>query len=245
MKWKLLWRRLSVSAPHMAVKSRRPWWITMLLWAATIGVAILIARWTFEHRREWSGIDVEQSRAEIARLNEQVEAFRRERDQLAASIDRSKSDAAIADAARDRLTVQIKALERENAKLREELAFFEQIAPVAGPGVSVRSLQVDSENSAQGRRYRYRVLVGQGPKPGRDFVGHLQLVVSLVREGRGVTMTLPNGGADASAFALSFRMFQRLEGSFEIPVDAVVQSVEARVMSGEAVKARHTVALTG
>ena len=48
MRWKLLRRRLSVSAPRVTVRSRLPWPIRWLVLALMMGGSAAVAVWTYE-----------------------------------------------------------------------------------------------------------------------------------------------------------------------------------------------------
>ena len=47
MRWKLLRRRLSVSAPRMIVRSRLPWPLRWAVAAVVLGFSAAIALWAF------------------------------------------------------------------------------------------------------------------------------------------------------------------------------------------------------
>jgi hypothetical protein len=163
---------------------------------------------------------------------------------------------AIERATLEKLMAQVKALEVENTRLREDLAFFERMVPApANHGVSIRSFSLQREPGGTG--VRYRLLVGQGGKPVRDFSGNVQLVVTGVQEGRTVTLTLPDESAavrlgaaagsvlnNPQAFVLSFRTFQRLEGTIPLPPDWVLKSVQAKVLENGTVRAQQNAALS-
>ncbi len=65
---------------------------------------------------------------------------------------------------------------------------------------------------------RYRLLVQQSGRPERDFVGLVSLTVSLQQGGRPWVLQLPDATIpDAGPAPLSFRHYQRVEGTFELP----------------------------
>ncbi len=108
------------------------------------------------------------------------------------------------------MQAQLKALENENARLKEDLAFFESLLPTPAnaKGVVIRSFRLQAlttpRNSKEPVRkanrkpgdepqaLRYRLLVQQSGRPERDFVGAVSLTVSLQQGGRPWVLQLPD-----------------------------------------------------
>jgi hypothetical protein len=63
MRWKLLRRRLSVSAPRMIVRSHLPWPLRWAVVALTLGFSAALALWAFEFGKEIAGLDRQRTRA--------------------------------------------------------------------------------------------------------------------------------------------------------------------------------------
>jgi hypothetical protein len=255
MKWKLLWRRLSVAAPRMTIKTHRPWWLQALVWIVILGLSGALALWTYDLGRSITGLDRGQIESKLSHLKVQLNRMTEERNQLSASASAAQSNLAIERATLEKLMAQVKALEAENTRLREDLAFFERMVP-APPhsGVSIRSFSLQREPGSSG--IRYRLLVGQGGKPTRDFTGNAQLVITALQEGRSVTLSLPDErsaqtlGASAGSnllnpqtFSLSFRTFQRLEGTIPLPSDWVLKSIQVRVLENGMLRAQQSASL--
>lgn len=91
---------------------------------------------------------------------------------------------------------------------------------------------------------RYRVLVMQGGKGGRDFVGDLQLSLTLAQGGKPVMMQFPDPKTgEAGKLKLSFRYYQRLEGVVTLPEGATVKSLQAKVMDKGQLRAQQSINL--
>ncbi len=77
MRLRLLRRRLTISAPRMAVRSALPWPVRWLIAALVLGLSAAVALWAFEFGRSLAGLDatrreeLHQLRAEVARLREE------------------------------------------------------------------------------------------------------------------------------------------------------------------------------
>ncbi len=145
------------------------------------------------------------------------------------------------------LSRQAKALELENAALKEDLAFFEGLMPASEsgdePGVRIDHLRI--EPSGIVGEYRYRMLVvNNGGRQAREFKGGLQLLVKIQQGGKDVMITLPSGTEpNPQRFRFEIKHFHRLEGVFLVPSGVVVKEVEARLLQDGTVRARQSVIL--
>lgn len=77
MRFRLLRRRLTISAPRVAIRSAMPWPLRWLVLALALGLSAATALWAFEFGKSIAGLEptsrqeVMQLRAEINRLREQ------------------------------------------------------------------------------------------------------------------------------------------------------------------------------
>ncbi len=77
MRLKLLRRRLTVSAPRVAIRSAMPWPLRWIVLAVFFGLCAAIALWAFEFGKSIAGLD-SRSRDELLRLREEVSRLREE-----------------------------------------------------------------------------------------------------------------------------------------------------------------------
>jgi hypothetical protein len=234
MKWKLFKRKMTVSAHRATVRTHVPWPVRALAaflalaFAAAAGVAI------YEYGRQFGGPDRRALLAEVDRLQSQLREVQSERDRAQAVATAFESQMKIERAAQEQLAYQASMAEAEAAKLREDLAFFESLLPAAAnaKGVVVRSFRVQADGEPN--QMRYRLLVQQSGKPDRDFVGAVQLQIHFVQGGRPFTMQVPTaaGSDETAGIDLSFRHYQRIEGTFSLPAGAVARSVMVRILTG-------------
>lgn len=235
MRFKLLRRRLTISAPKMAIKSTLPWPIRWVLVAVVLGICAVAGLWVFEFGRELAGFD-KTTKEELPRLRAAVAQLTAERDKAQSVANTSASTLAIERAAEEKLVAQVKQLESENRALRDDLGFFEKLLPVNNAeGVSIRGLQAEI---VAGNQVRWQVLVMQPAKVPVAFKGRLELVLTGTRAGKAWSMPLPEAAQN-----LEFRQYRRVEGLLEIPADVVLKSVSAKLIEGTAVKASQTTRL--
>lgn len=235
MKLRLWRRRMSVSSPRMTIRTRTPWpmRILIVLIAALAGAAVM---WFYGTGR-FLPANPDNARAQLVELKDQLDKIIVERDELSTASNAAESQLNIERSAQKQLAAQVKTLESENTRLKEDLAFFESLLPNAtGPaGVSVRRLKIDQITPNQ---LRYRLLIMQGGKGDRRFVGSLQLMVATLQDGKSAMMTFPAVPADQDKFKLSFMHYQRVEGVLTLPEGAMTKQVQARVLENGQVRAQ-------
>lgn len=230
LKNRLLRRRLSISAQRVTVRNHIPWRVRIAILALILAASAIAGIWLFQQGKRFAGFG-EDLRGEVQRLKTENEALVAERDTLTAAAASAESRLKIERSAQETLANQVKSLELDNAKLKDDVGFFESLS-ASGPlnGLAMKRLQVEKDSIPQ--QMRYRLLVIQGGPINHDFNGDLQLIITLQQGGKAVMMNLPDSspGTDAKAFQVSFRFFKRIEGTFQVPPGAVVKQFEARVL---------------
>src|SRR5258708_8128481 len=143
--------------------------------------------------------------------------------------DASESRLKIEKTAQSQLASQVKVLEDENNRVKEDLAFFENLVPSERRGEKVSIHRFKVERDVLPGEFRYRLLVLQGGRLDREFHGSLQLVVEMQQEGRDATIIIPDSAETGStSFKLNFKYFRRVEGTFRVPAGDRVRTVHAR-----------------
>ena len=235
MRFKLLRRRLTISAPRMKVRSAMPWPLQWAAAAVVLGFCGAISLWAFEKGKEIAGVD-HASKEELLRLRDDVTTLRSERDRLQSILNTSGSAMTVERAAQERLATQIRSLEAENRTLRQDLGFFEKLTASSGnESVAIRGLQAEV---LSGTQLKWQVLVIQPVKNAPEFRGKLELSFSGTLDGKPWMMPLPNGSEP-----LQFRQYRRLEGMVDLPPQVVVKNVSARVVEGTVSRAVQNVSL--
>ncbi len=208
--------------------------------AVVLGLAGAIAMWTYDLGRSFTGFHADTSKTEVMALRDQLEKLSAERDQFATTVNSAESKNNIERSVQMQLSAQVKTLESQNAKLKEDLVFFESLLPAdTGPqGIAIRRLMAEVIAPNQ---LRYRLLVMQGGKGAREFVGNLQLVVTVVQGGKSAMMNFPDGKLnDAAKFNLGFKHYQRVEGVLTLPPGATIKQVQARILEKGQIRAQQS-----
>ncbi len=79
----------------------------------------------------------------------------------------------------------------------------------------------------------------QPVKNAPEFKGKLEMSVAGTLDGKPWMMVLPGGGVQP----LQFRQYRRVEGMVDLPPQAVVKNVSAKVVEGSATRAVQSVKL--
>lgn len=250
------------NAMRVAVRSELPWRVkAMLLLAAMLTLALIVgAALIALGSRPSVPLEAGVLSAEIEQARADAKQAVTERDSKLALLAQLENQQKIDRAASEQVQLQLKALENENARLKQDLAFFESLLPTPAnaKGVVIRSFRLQALNDEredgkepvrranrkpgdEPQALRYRLLVQQSGRPERDFVGAVSLTVSLQQGGRPWVLQLPDATIpDAGPPPLAFRHYQRVEGTFELPEGAVVRSVLVKIQSNGEVRAQQT-----
>lgn len=219
MRWKLLRRRLSVSAPRMIVRSHLPWPLRWAVVALALGFSAALALWAFEFGKEIAGLD-RSSRQELAQLRVEVASLRSENDRARAVADSADSLIKAEKTAQERLAQQVRQLEADKLALQADLGFFEGLMPLSGEGLQLRGLQTDTNTPGE---LRFQLLLMQAGRANADFQGRYELQLAGQLEGRAWSHTA------AGSQALRFRQYTRVEGRIALPAGVVLKTVQARI----------------
>jgi hypothetical protein len=223
MRWKLIRRRLSVSAPRVTVRSRLPWPLRWVLVALTLGFCAALGLWAYEFGKDIAGVD-RGAQAEVTQLRDELNRIRGEHDRAVSVANSADSLLKAERATQESLAARVKSLESENLALTRDLAFFERLMPSTGGNkvLSLRGLQIEVE--APGR-LRYQGLLMQAGGRTGEFRGRYELILNGAQDGRAWSMPVQVAGN-----AVNLKQYQRLEGTVGYPANAVVKQVEVRVL---------------
>ncbi|PPE65066.1 DUF6776 family protein [Caldimonas caldifontis] len=236
MRWKLIKRRLSVSAPRMTVRSHLPWPLRWAALAVMLGFSGAIALWAFEFGKDIAGLD-RVERGELSRLRAEVQQLRQERDKAQSIANTAESLLKMERVAQERLAEQIKQLEADNLALQDDLGFFERLMPTTGEGpLALRGLQ--AEVAAPGQM-RYQLLIMQNGRAQPEFRGRYEIRLAGSLDGKAWSQGRADGGR-----SVVIKHYKRVQGVIDFPPSAVVQQLDVRVIDANGtVRAQQTLRL--
>jgi hypothetical protein len=221
-------RRFGISAPKMTVRTHLAWywrWTGMVLLGS---ISLALAAWIYDAGMRFAGFDRSEIEQEVKTLRESVIRLEAETEKLQAVSNASESRLKIEQAVQSQLAAQVKVLDEENQRLKEDLAFFENLGPATNK-LSINRFSVRKDVLPGEYRYRLLVLLGGGGRD-RQFQGSLQLVINMQAQGRNGMIVMPEPSQPENpSFRLNFKYFQRVEGTFRVPEQARIRSVQVRV----------------
>ena len=232
--WRTLKRKFGIAAPRMAVRTHVAWYWRWL-GIAVVGVLVVGVGWaTYDFGMTFAGFRRVETDRELAKLNDTIARQQQEISELRSHVAQAESQLQIERATYGDITKQVKSLAEENATLKDDLAFFQSLMPVAGVegAVSVNRFRV--EPNCMPGEYRYRLLLVHAGQRVKEFRGSLQFVLNVTQDGKEMVLTLPQAeDRNAGEFQLNFKLFQRIEGTFKVPPRAVVKSMQVRVFESD------------
>jgi len=212
--------RFGISAPKMTVRTHLAWYWRWLGMVVAGAASLALAAWVYDAGRRFAGFDRSEVEQELSQLRATVAKLQEDSKGLRAIADASESRLKIEQSAQSQLALQVKSLEDQNTRLKEDLAFFENLTP-AGDKVSIHRKK---------------------KKRDRAFQGSLQLLINVQDDRASGTIVLPerSSGGSSPPFKLAFKYFQRVEGTFRVPRGAKVLTVQVRVLESGSDQARAT-----
>lgn len=218
--------RFGIANRRLAIRTHIPWYWRAALTVVMLAAALALAGWMFDLGRSLAGFQHSESEQKLTELETELSQARGEVDRLTALSAGTDSSLQIERTVQQKLSAQVKQLESENGRLREELATMENM--VAGgrqaSGPAVTRLSVEPQGNGM-----YRVsamLLASG-----DVDGSVQLRVSILQGGKTDMLSFPAGAAQESdRFRARFHKMLRFESSFQVAPDAKVSDVELNLL---------------
>ena len=251
-------RRMTIAAPKMSVRTHFPWYWRGVFWILVLSISIAAAAWIYDAGRKFSGFDQAGVNQELISLRASVAQLSEEKGKLKAESNASGSRLSIEQTAQRRLAEQIKALETENTRLKEDMALFDgMIAADRKEGsFAINNFKVEI---SQGR-LRYRMLLSRGARTASilagnqeaEFSGRIEFnLIPQSASGAGAggpadggMIRIPSqeeGGADN--YRVKFRYFQRMEGELTLPAGVNPKQIQVRLLEGDKLRATQSVTL--
>lgn len=227
----------------MTIKRQMPWPLRAIFLVVLLGLGGALAMWAYDMgRSNFAGLNPDGLRNQVEVLTEQLKKLNAERAQFSTTANAADSQLNIERSTQAQMAEQIKSLETENAKLKEDLSFFESLLPtnIGSNGITIQRLKAELVAPNQ---VRYQLLAIQGEK-GRQFVGNLQISVTILQMGKNVIINFPDQNTtDQARYKLAFKYYQRVEGVLALPEGATIKAIQARVLERGQMRAQQSVNL--
>ena len=224
----------------MAVRSRWPWPWRAGAWALLLAIVAGMWWWGFDFGQFFGGSNREELEARLSAAEAENVGLRKDNASLRGKTMQQETELAMASGAQATLSKQAKELAAENAQIKDELAFLQQLVADSNKqvGLTIQRLAVERETDDT---WRYRFLLVRGGSPKDEFEGHATMRVTLqpatgVAPAPSGNISLPEDqpGSEATLM-LKFKYYQRVEGTIAIPAGAAIRTVTVRAFeSGQA-----------
>ena len=248
--FRFLRRRMTIAAPKMAVRTHIPWTLRALFWIVVLSISTASAAWIYDAGRRFAGFDRDEVQQELAELRTKSAALAKENARLTGEHNAAGSKLAIEQTAQKNLALQVLVLETDNTRLKEDIALFEGMVTsdrregsftIAGPKIAIEAGQL-----------KFRMLLTRGARTGSimgrqqepEFSGRLEFHLDADGQSDGAIIRLPANDESADSTRVSFRYFQRVEGSVGLPPGAAPRKVLVRLMEGDKVRAAQMVVMS-
>jgi hypothetical protein len=236
-------RKTGIFAPRVAVRPETSWHSRWIIIGILIVLALVLSWGMYDAGRKFAGFDkkeVSEASDELARLSQANTRLEQDNEELRMKVAGLERQLQMDLVTYENIIQQVKTLEKENISLTEDLAFFQNLGTVSGKAehrVSIGRLKL--ERGQLPGEYRYSVLLVQGGRPVKDFQGSLEFEVSFRQNGEKKIISLA-GENPSQKFDVKFKFYQRIDRSFRLPADAVLESMQVKVFENGLAQARLT-----
>ena len=221
-----------IGSSRMAIRSQLAWqwrWLLNIVMMLVGGGIVLAVVWT---TYGLGGRDAEDARRSAVRLGEENASLRHELEESRATLVERDRQLQVEKAAQGELARSVAQLQDENSGLREDLGFLRKLmsSGTTLEGIGLTDIRIESDAGGRPNTYAYHMLLTQGGQRKLDFKGRVQLVAHVAGSLQG-SVVVPDPAAAPGTGDLDFRFYQKVEGRFSLPAEAVLKSVEVRVLA--------------
>ena len=230
--WK---RRFGVTSRRVTVRAHVPWYWRWLGYMAIGGFVVGVGWTAYDYGMELAGFRQSEAARAIGRMSGEIRDRDAQISELRSQVASVQRQLQIDRATYGDLNRQVKLLSEENAALKEDLALFQSLMASGGKelGLSINRFRVQADTLPG--EYRYRLLLVQSGQRVKEFQGALQFVVNLEQGDRKFVLSLPpEDQKNSREYQVSFKFFQRVEGTFKVAPGTVVKSLQVRVFESGA-----------
>ena len=227
--WRRVRRNFGISAKRLAVRPHIPWYLRWSLTVPFILAALALAWWAYGSGLELAGFHRGEAQEELTKLREQVAKLGGENKQLGSQVAQYERQIQIEQSSNQETSRQLKNLSDENGRLQEDLAFFQNLTAMRGKEGELGVHRLRLERDKMPGEYRLRMLLVQSGQRAKEFSGNYQLVATVLKNGQRTTHLFPQDASGNAQFRLSFKYYQRVEQSIQLPQDAQLESIQVRI----------------
>ncbi|HCI52760.1 MAG TPA: hypothetical protein DE312_05495 [Gallionella sp.] len=178
---------------------------------------------------ELAGFRSGESERALTGLQEKLAKVTQENNQLSSQLAQFQQQLQVEQGRSGETARQLQGLTAENARLQDDLNFFQNLTAASGKEGEFAIHRFTLERDKIPGEYRVRMLLVQSGQRGKEFSGGYQLVGTSVQNGREATQLFPSAESGLAQFSLKFKYYQRLEQTLRLPADVQLKSVQVRL----------------
>lgn len=210
-------RRFGITAPQVAVHTALPWYWRVAWLLLVLAIGYVAAYWQFVARHVFAMDRVAVQKLEDAQT-------------LQVKVVRLESQLQVATAAQSNLAKEMAAMQDENMRVKEDVAFYKSILNEVGTTGVPKIHSVKLSKGVRAGEYQYQILLVQSGRHDKVVQGGLQLVLSGMQDGKPVMQHVEPVGQQ-KGIKVNFKYYQRIEGSFNVPPQTTPQTLQVQYVA--------------
>lgn len=222
-------RRFGITAPRLSVRAHIAWYLRWGMMLPLVLCVFALIWFAYDSGLEFAGFHRGQTQRELNDLHLRVNRLAVENSRLGRQLAQSQQQIRMELGRSQETARQMKNLNEDNARLQEDLGFFQNLTAENGKEGELAIHRLSIERDKIAGEYRVRLLLVQSGQRLREFTGGYQLVVSVAQNGHKSIRLFPSDVSGLAQFKLNFKYYQRLEQNLKLPPDLKVQSLQVRL----------------
>lgn len=227
-------RKFSMDATQMWIRPHVAWYVRWGLRLPFVIVAVAASWWAFEYGLKLAGFHRSQSEQELTQLHEQVNNLSSDNIELSRKVAEYEQQIQIDHASSQETAKQVKNLGDENARLQEDLSFFQNLTANTGKEGELTLHRLKLERDSVPSEFHVKMLLVQSGQRAKQFLGSYQIVANVVQKGLKSSLLFPANQSQNTDFKLNFKYYHRVDYALHIPTDAQLETVQVRVFEQNA-----------
>ncbi len=215
-------RRLSVR-PHVA------WYLRWGMMLPFILAALGLIWFAYNSGLQFAGFHLMDTQREMRDLHARLATLAEQNAQLGKQAAQFQQQIQMEQGRSLEIERQMKSLSDENARLQEDLNFFQNLTAENSEDGELAIHRLSLERDRIPGEYRLRMLLVQSGQRGREFSGGYQIVATVVQNGRKNIQIFPSALSGHDQFGLNFKYYQRLEQNLKLPQDVQLLNIQVRL----------------
>jgi len=229
--YKFFQKKPKILSPRVVVRPHLSWQFLLTATIICCSLLTLLSWGMYEAGRQSVSVQDDMGQEKLAYSYDPGTCRQTKKQKLCNQIGDLIQQLQISNTANENLAEQVKSLANENAHLKEKQEFFQHLtANTTKNDLSIYQFSL-KETQTPGK-YRYALTLIQGGERPNDFKGSLRFQVKLLQNNRSriIPLTNKNGTQD---FPINFKFFHRLEESFKVPPDTIVENLQVQIYKND------------